>query len=217
MAQYLQDPVELAAHHGVLLAEFPPARRRSSSKRCWCWERRRRAGTSVEGPIYGSPADGGVGAWRAAGRAQYSDLHDRRGADGGRCHPAAGCDRWRNANVAGWVRKAAAKFNGIARETRRNGTGSRRWHLVSMAGLRVGGRGDLRAASAQEVPGGVRSAQLSGGRAGHAATAMPRTRIFTNDEWGDYLIWRLYPHTGCSSTAVAISTATTSKTSTLTS
>ena len=50
-----------------------------------------------------------------------------------------------------------------------------------------------RAASAQEVPRGVRSERLSRRRRWRRCGAIRRRAIFTHDEWGDYLIWSLYP------------------------
>ena len=91
MAQYLQRSVELRAHHGVLLAEFPPPD--SDLLRSDAGDGG--GGRDLElaaGPIHGGAADIRVGAWRSAGRAQHSDFHDRRRSAGGRRHstvPAA--------------------------------------------------------------------------------------------------------------------------------
>ena len=54
---------------------------------------------------------------------------------------------------------------------------------------------DLCAASAEQIPRGVRSAASTRRRRWRRCGCDPSARIFTNDEWGDYLIWRLYPHT----------------------
>ena len=76
---------------------------------------------------------------------------------------------------------------------RRDRCRSARWHLASVARDPAGGGGHVRAASAAQVPRGVRPGALPDGRPGHAARRLPHARIFTNDEWGDYLIWSLYP------------------------
>ncbi|HXB67450.1 MAG TPA: hypothetical protein VNY05_04365 [Candidatus Acidoferrales bacterium] len=89
--------------------------------------------------------------------------------------------------VAAWLRNAGRKFNGLAAdmgETERLG----RWHLLSAAGVL------LVAAMlyAPHPPKKFRSEfDPSSYPAGALATLRqdPNARIFTHDEWGDYLIW----------------------------
>ena len=95
-------------------------------------------------------------------------------------------------HVAGWLRAAAAKFNRVAAETAET-EAMPALHLVSVAGHAAGGRRGLCAASAQEVPRGVRSRSSIPAAALATLRSDPSARIFTNDEWGDYLIYRLYP------------------------
>ena len=69
-----------------------------------------------------------------------------------------------------------------------------RFHLVSILASGAGGGGDVRAASAEEVPRRIRPRRLSRRRrVADAAGRYLGARIFTNDEWGDYLIYSLYP------------------------
>ena len=104
-----QRSVELRAHHGILLAEFPPPDRdllRSDAGDGG-------GGRDLEpaaGPIHGGAADIRVVAWRSAGRAQHSDLHDRRRAAGGRRHstvPAARAGSERGRLVSGRGRRSS--------------------------------------------------------------------------------------------------------------
>ena len=94
-------------------------------------------------------------------------------------------------NVAAWLRNAVARFNRIESETGETEAVGR-WHLVSVAGI-------LLVVAVMWAPHPPRKfrAEFDPGalperRAGHPAEA-PHARIFTNDEWGDYLIWSLYP------------------------
>ena len=76
-------PVEFAAHHGIPLAQLPPPDGdflRSDAAA----GRGRRGLEPAAGPLHRSAADDGVGARRAAGGAQHSDFHDRRGSARGR-------------------------------------------------------------------------------------------------------------------------------------
>jgi hypothetical protein len=90
-------------------------------------------------------------------------------------------------NVAGWVRRAAEKFNHVARETA--GTDAMpRWHLISLfAGALI-----VAVILAPHPPKKFR-AEFDPKVYPAGALAMlretPDARIFTNDEWGDYLIY----------------------------
>jgi hypothetical protein len=93
--------------------------------------------------------------------------------------------------VAEWVRRAVAKFNRLAAET---GETERvgRFHLVSAFGLAL-----VAAVIWAPHPPKKFRAEFDPNVYPSAAVATLRqdasARIFTNDEWGDYLIWRLYP------------------------
>ena len=117
MAQYLRDPwnsqhimefLSPSFHHPTAIF-FEAMLVLGAVAACW---------NLPEGTLYGAAADAGVGAWRAAGRAQYSDLHDRRrrpllppriaavAAPGCRAGTCAGWvrDGWR-ANSTAWRRE----------------------------------------------------------------------------------------------------------------
>jgi hypothetical protein len=94
-------------------------------------------------------------------------------------------------NLAGWVGRAAEKYNRIAAETAETDS-LPRWHVVSIAGA-------VLVAALLFAPNPPKSfraeydPQSYPSKAIAALKRMPEPRIFTNDEWGDYLIWRLYP------------------------
>jgi hypothetical protein len=97
------------------------------------------------------------------------------------------------AKVAGWVRRAAAKLVAAGTdmaETEAVG----RWHLTSAAALAV-------IAALLYAPAPPPSFRPEYDPASYPAAAIallkqnPSARIFTDDEWGDYLIYRLYPAT----------------------
>ncbi len=102
-----------------------------------------------------------------------------------------GLERLPEWNVAGLLRAAVLKFNRVAAETA--GTDMvTRWHLVSAFGLILVGAvicaphppRDFRAEfDPKTYPAGALATLRSD----------PNSRIFTHDEWGDYLIWSLYP------------------------
>jgi hypothetical protein len=96
-----------------------------------------------------------------------------------------------DANVAGWVRTLALRFNRIVAQTAEKEAVSR-WHLVSMAGFAM-----MAAVFFAPNPPTKFLAEFDPKRYPEAALAAMRpgsgARIFTNDEWGDYLIWSLYP------------------------
>jgi hypothetical protein len=96
--------------------------------------------------------------------------------------------RW---NVAEWLRGLAAKVTELESETNLTEIAPR-WHLVSVIGI-------LLVASVIWAPHPPRRfrAEFDPKRYPTGALATlrsePGSRIFTHDEWGDYLIWSLYP------------------------
>jgi hypothetical protein len=96
-------------------------------------------------------------------------------------------DRAAGWNVADWVRRAAASFNRAA-----EGAGEKemvgRWHLVSIFAMAM----VAAVIWAPHPPKKFRAEfDPSAYPAGALATLRqnPDARVFTNDEWGDYLIW----------------------------
>jgi hypothetical protein len=96
-------------------------------------------------------------------------------------------------DVAGWLRKAVRKFNLAAAELGRTDD-ILRWHPVSAAGVLV-----VAALLFAPSPPKLFRAEFDPKTHPDAALAMlrsdPSARIFTYDQWGDYLIYRLYPRT----------------------
>ena len=94
-------------------------------------------------------------------------------------------------NVAGWVRAAARKFNRVAEETGETDALAR-LHLVSILGL-------LLVAAVVYSPHPPKKFRAEFDPTYYPAGALatlrsdPAGRVFTHDEWGDYLIYRLYP------------------------
>jgi hypothetical protein len=94
-------------------------------------------------------------------------------------------------HVAAWLRTAAAKFNRVADETGETDAIAR-LHLVSVLGL-------LLVAALIYAPHPPKKFRAEFDPTFYPAGALatlrsdPSGRIFTNDEWGDYLIYRLYP------------------------
>lgn len=94
-------------------------------------------------------------------------------------------------SAALWLRDAARKFNDVAARTAEPEAVGR-WHLVSALGV-------LLVAAVIWAPNPPKKfrAEFDPNRypAGALATLRgdPAARIFTDDEWGDYLIWSLYP------------------------
>jgi hypothetical protein len=95
--------------------------------------------------------------------------------------------------VAEWLRSAVRKFNVVAAET--NDTdGMARWHPVSVAGVLV-------VAALLYAPSPPKRFRAEFDPKSYPAGAIetlrgdPSARIFTFDQWGDYLIYRLYPRT----------------------
>jgi hypothetical protein len=95
--------------------------------------------------------------------------------------------------VAEWLRSAVRKFNLVAAET--SGTDDiARWHVVSVAGA-------LMVAALLYAPSPPKLFRAEFDPKSYPAGAIetlrhdPSARIFTHDQWGDYLIYRLYPRT----------------------
>ncbi len=94
-------------------------------------------------------------------------------------------------NAAAWVRAAAARFNTLESETNETEAVGR-WHLVSVLGV-------VLVAAILWAPNPPRRFRAEFDPKTYPAAALailrsdPSSRIFTQDEWGDYLIWRLYP------------------------
>jgi hypothetical protein len=94
-------------------------------------------------------------------------------------------------NVAAWLRAAAGRFNRLAEETGETDAIGR-LHLVSALGVLL----VAALVFAPHPPKKFRSEfDPKVYPAGALATLRsdPGGRIFTHDEWGDYLIYRLYP------------------------
>jgi hypothetical protein len=93
--------------------------------------------------------------------------------------------------VAGWLRRAGARFNEVAAQTTETDA-LPRWHLVSAAGFAL-------VAAILFAPAPPKRFRAEYDPKSYPAGAVealrrdPSARIFTHDEWGDYLIWRLYP------------------------
>ncbi len=93
--------------------------------------------------------------------------------------------------LAEWVRRAAARYNQIAAETADTDR-IPRFHLLSVLGVAL----LVALLFAPAPPKRFRAEydpQSYPARAIEALKRMPEPRIFTNDVWGGYLIWRLYP------------------------
>jgi hypothetical protein len=94
-------------------------------------------------------------------------------------------------NVAAWMRRAVAKFNQLAADAAAFEDGTR-WHVASVAGVAL-------VAALLWAPNPPRLFRAEFNPSYYPARALPmlrqdaKARIFTNDEWGDYLIWSLYP------------------------
>jgi hypothetical protein len=108
---------------------------------------------------------------------------------------AAAVEEWLallpQASVAGWLRTAARKFNDVAAEmTETDRIG--RWHLVSVLGV-------LLVAALMFAPNPSKRFRAEFDPKSYPVAAAkvlkgyPAARIFTTDQWGDYLIWQLYP------------------------
>jgi hypothetical protein len=96
-------------------------------------------------------------------------------------------------NVAGWLRAVGKKFNSVAAEMTETDNISR-WHAASAAGM-------LMVAALLFAPHPPEKFRPEFDPKSFPAAAIstlrldPSARIFTYDQWGDYLIYRLYPDT----------------------
>jgi hypothetical protein len=96
-------------------------------------------------------------------------------------------------NMAGWLRAAVSKFNAVAADmTQTDKLG--RWHIVSAAGL-------LLVAMLLFSPNPPKKFRPEFDPKSYPAAALsmiardPGARVFAPDQWGDYIIYRLYPST----------------------
>jgi len=110
--------------------------------------------------------------------------------------PVAGLvQAWLNglpeSELAQWVRRAAAKYNQMAARTAETDQ-IPRWHAVSALGVAMVAALLFAPAPAQRFRAEF-DPQSFPAKAIKALQGMPEPRIFTEDQWGDYLIWRLYP------------------------
>ena len=93
--------------------------------------------------------------------------------------------------VAEWLRNGGAHFNEIVAKTCATDA-LPRWHVLSIAGVAV-------VAALIFAPAPPKRFRAEYDPKNYPAAAIeilrrdPSARVFTNDEWGDYLIWRLYP------------------------
>jgi hypothetical protein len=93
--------------------------------------------------------------------------------------------------LAGWLRRGAARFREIVRETGEVESVPR-WHLASFAAVLI-------LAALLYAPAPPRRFRAEYDPAAYPAAALAAlegnrsSRIFTNAEWGGYLIYRLYP------------------------
>jgi hypothetical protein len=96
-------------------------------------------------------------------------------------------------NLAGWVRGAAARFARVARETTETDSIAR-WHVISVLAL----AGFAALLYAPHPPKQFRAEFDPKSYPAGAVDMLrsdPAARIFAHDQWGDYLIYRLYPNT----------------------
>ncbi len=95
------------------------------------------------------------------------------------------------APMAAWLQRVAVRFNRLVRETSETDAIGR-WHLVSLAGVAL-----LVALLYAPHPPKKFRAEFDPTRfpagAVSALGQYPAARVFTFDQWGDYLIYRLYP------------------------
>jgi hypothetical protein len=93
--------------------------------------------------------------------------------------------------VADWLRRAGARFNDVVAQTGATDA-LPRWHVVSVLGFAL----VAALIFAPAPPKKFRSEydpKTYPAKAVEVLRGDPTARIFTHDEWGDYLIWRLYP------------------------
>jgi len=102
-------------------------------------------------------------------------------------------DRLPEFHMAEWLRRAARNFNRVAADMTATDSLARS-HAVSVAAILV----VAGLVYAPHPPGGFRaefSAKTFPVAAAARLAADPSARIFTTDQWGDYLIYSLYPQT----------------------
>jgi hypothetical protein len=97
-------------------------------------------------------------------------------------------------HVAEWIRRSARQLNGVVAEMCET-DGIARWHVVSAAGVAVvvallWAPNPPKRFRAEFDPHAFPSAAIP------TLANIPSARIFTYDQWGDYLIYRLYPRGG---------------------
>lgn len=100
-------------------------------------------------------------------------------------------DRLPESNIAGWIRTAAAKFNRVAADLTQTDS-LPRWHVVSAVGMLL----VAAVVYAPHPPEDFRpefSPKKFPVAAAEALKSTGGSRIFTSDQWGDYLIYSLYP------------------------
>jgi len=104
---------------------------------------------------------------------------------------AAGLESLPAAPVAEWLRELTSRFNRIVRETCETDAIGR-WHLASLAGVAL----VAALLYAPHPPKRFRAEFDPKRYPADAVSALgryPAARVFTFDQWGDYLIYRLYP------------------------
>jgi hypothetical protein len=106
---------------------------------------------------------------------------------------AAGLRSLPAAPVAAWLRQAAERFNRVVRETSETDS-IPRWHAVSVAGVLLMVALVFAPNPPRNFRGEFDPKSFPAGAAG-ALGRYPAARVFTFDQWGDYLIYRLYPRT----------------------
>lgn len=94
-------------------------------------------------------------------------------------------------DVAGWLRQAAARFNDVVAQTTATDSVPR-FHLISAAGFALVAAILFAPAPPQRFRSEYDPKTYPAG-AIEVLRRDPSARVFTHDEWGDYLIWRLYP------------------------
>jgi hypothetical protein len=103
-------------------------------------------------------------------------------------------EAWTRAPVAPWVAKAARRMQMLAQETEYHEMPWRA-HLVSAAALLALAAGLYAPAPAVNFRSDYDPAIYPAKAVAHLAALPDSGRVFTHDEWGDYLIYRLYPRT----------------------
>src|ERR1019366_6838129 len=165
-------------------------RRRYSSRRCWPSPWPPRCGTSARAasPRRCSCSCGPTARCSPTATSRFSIPPPPPPA-------AAAIQQWLlrvpQLNVAAWLRTAADRFNRVADETGETDSIAR-LHLLSVFGV-------LLLAALIYAPHPPRKFRAEFDPKVYPAAALatlrtdPAGRIFTHDQWGDYLIYRLYP------------------------